>query len=149
MESNLGEANVKLLATAGDTGAIHVADQSQGNHAVVVWNLSVLILPDEDGWFAQGLEINYGAQGDTLEEAQQNFQAGLKATIHQHLRVHGNIERILTFAPSRFLKEAAQHKALIEPLLLVSFKEVLGNPDIEKLKFPFDGISYRVMRAAA
>jgi hypothetical protein len=138
---------VKLLASAGNTAAVHVSDQEEEHHAVVLWNLSVLIVPDGDFWFAQGLEINYGAQGDTVEAAQMNFQDGLKATIQQHLRVHGNIERILKFAPSEILKEAAQHKNSIKPLVQVSFHEVLG-PDAEKA-VPFDGISYRVLQAAA
>jgi hypothetical protein len=136
----------KLTATAGDTGAVHV--QKDGKHdAVVIWNLSVLIVPDEDAWFAQGLEINYGAQGDTVEHAQENFQRGLLATIYQHLKVHGHIERILKFAPSEILKEAAHHKANIKQFAQVSFHEILDLKSQQAI--PFDGISYRVLEAAA
>jgi hypothetical protein len=141
------KVKAKLLASAGQTAAVHLSDQGEELHAVLLWNLSVLIVPDGDFWFAQGLEINYGAQGDTVEDAQKNFQAGLKATIQQHLKVHGNIEGILKFASSEILKEAAQHKDLIKPLVQVSFHEVLG-AEAQKA-IPFDGISYRVLQAAA
>ena len=133
----------KLNASAKDTRAIHLEDN--GHSAVMVWNLSVLIVPDDKFWFAQGLEINYGAQGDSIEEAQENFQEGLLATINQHLRMHGNIEKLLTFAPSEILKEAAQHKASIKSFGQVSFHEVLD--DEAQQSIPFTGINYRVLEA--
>lgn len=135
----------KLKAKGGKAAAVHIDD---GTHeAVAIWNLSVLIVPDEDCWFAQGLEINYGAQGDTIEDAKKNFQRGLLATIRQHLKVHGSIERILKFAPSRILKEAADNKASIKQFAHVSLHEILDAA--AQKSFPFDGISYRVIQAAA
>ena len=131
----------KLNATAKDTYALHLEEEGQA--AVVVWNLSVLIVPDDKFWFAQGLEIDYGAQGDTVEEAQENFQQGLLATISQHLRVHGNIEKLLKFAPSEILKEAAQYKLSIRRFAQASFHEVLDTESQQKI--PFTGIDYRVI----
>jgi hypothetical protein len=135
----------KLNASAQDTHAVHLEGSAAA--AVAIWNLSVLIVPDEKFWFAQGLEINYGAQGNTVEEAQDNFQQGLLATIQQHLRVHGHIRKLLRFAPSEILKEAAQHKSSIKFFAQVSFHEILDAKS--QLQIPFDGIDYRVLQQAA
>jgi hypothetical protein len=137
----------KIKKTKSGAVAIQASHADGQHHAVVIWNLSVLIVPDEKYWFAQGLEINYGAQGDTIEDAQKHFQDGLAKTIKQHLRVHGGIDKLLKFAPSAILKEAALHKALIQPFAQVSFHEVL---DAKSMKsFPFDGIDFRVLHQAA
>jgi hypothetical protein len=143
------KAKLKLTANAGDAGAVHV--QGRKHEAVAIWNLSVLIVPDGEHWFAQGLEINYGAQGDTPVDAQANFQQGLLATIRQHLRMYGDIERILKFAPSDILKEAAQHKSAIRQFAQVSFHEILSASESNdvQMAIPFDGINYRVLKAAA
>lgn len=143
----MAKITTKLNAKARKTAALHLEHEDKKHHAVVIWNLSVLIVPDEGCWFAQGLEINYGAQGNTIQEAQQNFQKGLAKTIHQHLKVYGNIERILKFAPSAILMEAALHKSAIKPLANVSFHEVLDAR--AQLAIPFDGIDYRVLHQAA
>ncbi len=127
--------------------ALHEAHEDGEHHAVVIWNLSVLIVPDEKFWFAQGLEINYGAQGDTPEDAQKHFQEGLAKTIHQHIKVHGDIEKLLKFAPSTILREAAQHKSSIKPFAQVSFHEVLDAGSRKSI--PFDGIDYRVLQQRA
>jgi len=144
----MAKIKTKLQAKAGKTAAVHIQHETGAVEAVAIWNLSVLIVPDEQHWFAQGLEINYGAQGDTVEEAKENFQAGLLATIQQHLRMYGNIEKILTFAPSSILKEAAQNKNSIKRFATVSFHEVLHDHSAQQA-IPFDGIDYRVLLAAA
>jgi hypothetical protein len=137
---------IKGTKAVASTGAAAIQLESHDSGAVAIWNLSVLIVPDGDHWFAQGLEINYGAQGDTVQEAKENFQLGLLATIHQHLRIHGDINRILKFAPSEILKEAAQHKANIKKFAQVSFYEILDRGS--QTAIPFDGIDYRVLQAA-
>src|SRR5688500_10757407 len=111
-----------LKSTKTGARAAHLAGQKM--QRVAIWNLSVLIIPDGDIWFAQGMEINYGAQGDSPEDAQANFQAGLLATICQHLRVHGHIEKLLRFAPSEILLKAAKRKPSIQRLDHVSFHEI-------------------------
>lgn len=149
----MAKVNTKLEATAKKTfssttaQALHLEHEDKEHQAVMLWNLSVLVVPDEEFWFAQGLEINYGAQGTTAEEAKQNFQSGLIATIHQHLKVHGHIEHILKFAPDKILREAAQNKSFITDLGQVSFHEILDATAQEKV--PFTGIDYRVLAAHA
>src|ERR1700735_2146418 len=144
-DGNMTKVKTKLNASAQDTHAVHL--EAREHAAVAIWNLSVLIVPDEDFWFARGLEINYGAQGDTIEDAQDNFQQGLLATIEQHLRMHGHIKKLLKFAPSEILEEAAEHKSSIKLFAQVSFHEILNTES--QLKIPFDGIEYRVLRQAA
>lgn len=140
------KVTTKIVKMTG-TGAKAAQFAHKNVEGVGIWNLSVLIVPDGDFWFAQSLEINYGAQGDSPEEAQENFQAGLLATICQHLRMHGNIERLLKFAPSNILVEAAKNKARIKRFSQVSIHEIAGGPVQQAL--PFDGIDYRVLQAAA
>jgi len=111
---------------------------------VAIWNLSVLIVPGEGRWFAQGIEINYGAQGDTVKDAQEHFQRGLLLTINQHLRMYGNVERMVKFASSEILKEAAQKGCSISRLSRVSFHEILDDAKAREA-VPFDGIDYRVL----
>jgi hypothetical protein len=88
----------KLTATA-----IHGTDGE--THIVGIGNLRVVICPDEGGWFAQGLEIDYAAGGSTILEVKTNFEKGLKGTINLHLQMHGNIEKFLNPAPPQIWKE--------------------------------------------
>jgi hypothetical protein len=130
------------------THAAVVAHLQSGKHrAVAIWNLSVLIVPDSGFWFAQGIEIDYGAQGNTPEDAQHNFQEGLIATVRQHLRVYGDITRILKFAPSEILKEVAQNKSAITQFAEVLFHDIFDDGDGVKARtsLPFDGINYRLL----
>lgn len=147
-KKHTGGAKIKVKTLASTKTGAAVAHAGDANvQGVAVWNLSVLIVPDENFWFAQGLEINYGAQGDSVEDAQANFQAGLLATICQHLKVYGNIEKLLKFAPSEILVEAAKNKSQIQRLTQVSFLEI-ADPRVQQA-LPFDGIDYRVLHQAA
>lgn len=46
-------------------------------------------------WFAQGLELNYAAGGNSFEEVMIYFQEGLLATIHNHLKLYRSFNRLL------------------------------------------------------
>jgi hypothetical protein len=46
-------------------------------------------------WLAQGLEIDYAAQGKSLAEVKQRFQDGLRATITEQLKQFKGISQIL------------------------------------------------------
>jgi hypothetical protein len=86
------------------TFAIHGKD-NDGTHVVGIGNLRVVISTEDGIWFAQGLEIDYAAQGNSLADAKKQFEDGLRQTIEEHLRVYGNIEKILTVAPKEIWKE--------------------------------------------
>lgn len=78
-----------VTASAGDT------------HVVGIGNLRVAIESDGKSWTAQGLEIDYIAQGSDLEDAKKQFEDGLACTIHQHLRIYGNIDSYCRLRPGR------------------------------------------------
>ena len=130
------EASESML----ETTALHGAGED-GTHVVGIGDLRVILIPDGDFWFAQGLEIDYAAQGDTVENAQENFQNGLAATIHEHLKVHGNLSRILRLAPQETWADLA-FSSTAEPYTFsqVSFHQI---PEMQGLPtLPFQGIKY-------
>lgn len=71
-----------------------------GDHIVGIGGLRVILVPDDDCWFAQGLEIDYSAQGANKDDAKKQFEDGLIASVHEHLRVYGDIKRLLRPAPT-------------------------------------------------
>ncbi len=83
--------------------AIHGTDGS--THIVGIGNLKVIICQDGGCWFAQGLEIDYAANGHSLEEAKENFQTGLKGTIDLHIKAYGTIGHFLKIAPPEVWKD--------------------------------------------
>jgi hypothetical protein len=126
--------------------AIHV--QQDKVHLVGVEALRVLLVKDGDGWFAQGLEIDYAAAGSTVEEAKKNFETGLELTVHEHLRVHGTISRFLTVAPPDAWQEFFALKTS-DACLKQSFTTVqihqLDSADEEicaPQRLPFDRIAF-------
>jgi hypothetical protein len=125
--------------------AIH-ADLPDGEHqAVGIGKLRVFIVPDGKFWFAQGLEIDYATQGDTLEEAKQNFAQGLAGTIDLHLQVHGSIDELLK--PSDVLQEAYRKRSSIHYFFHISLHDIGIK---SQLDFPFSGIDfYRIDKEAA
>ena len=76
-----------------------VETKSGSVHVVGVGNLRVIVLKTGDFWFARGLDIDYAAQGVTLQEVKRNFERGLEQTIDRHLQIFGNIERLLSPTP--------------------------------------------------
>lgn len=102
-------------------------------------NIRVIILPDGKFWFAQGLEIDYGAQGDSIEDAKENFQQGFSATINLNLQ-NGTIEKIRRFAPPEILQEilgeASRHR--LELFAQVSFPDI----GIRSDALLFNGLDY-------
>src|SRR6266446_5881477 len=83
----MAKVKTRLGAEVGKAAAIHLED---GEHqAVAFFNLRVLVVPDGKFWFAQGFELDYAAQGATVEEAKKHFMLRLSATIHHHLEIFG------------------------------------------------------------
>ena len=77
---------------------MHVQDGD--DHAVLVESLRVLVNRDGKHWFAQGLEIDYAASGDSLEDVKRRFTDGLCLTIAQHVKVFGGLQNLLKIAPA-------------------------------------------------
>jgi hypothetical protein len=76
-----------------------------GDHEIMIGNLRVVLVPDGGMWFAQGLEIDYAAQGTNIDDAKKCFESGLTSTVEQHLKVYGSISKLLTSAPDEIWKE--------------------------------------------
>lgn len=121
-----------------NTTALHGSDDS-GTHVVGVGNLRVVLIPDGKYWFAQGLEIDYAAQGDSVEDAQENFQNGLSATIHEHLKVYGTIEGMLRVAPQEAWALVLNANAKPHEFTQVSRHRI---PDTETTPLPFRDIQF-------
>ena len=118
--------------------AIHgVSDE--GEHIVGIGNLRVLIEKEGEFWFAQGLEIDYVSQGDTVEDAKMEFESGLAGTIHVNLKINKKIESILNPAPpevwNRFLTSSS--KKIPYTFTQISVHDIKTMP-----YFPFEGIGY-------
>ena len=116
------------------------------HHVVGVGNIRVILTHDDDGWFAQGIEIDYGAQGSTIEDAKANFQTGLTATIEAHLTMFGTIDRIVRVVPQRVYAELLHDKTASYHLFSeISFDEINRSM---AARLPFQGIDFYKSRAA-
>lgn len=74
--------------------------ENENHHAVIVECLRVLLIQEEEEqWFAQGLELDYAAAGDTVDDVKERFQQGLGVTITEHLKIYGSVENLLRVAP--------------------------------------------------
>jgi hypothetical protein len=123
MKPMLKNKGKKKSKTSQKVTAIHGTDGS--THIVGIGNIKVIICKDDDAWFAQGLDIDYAANGHTLEEVKENFQVGLEGTIDLHIKAYGNIEKFLKVAPQEVwdeLRAAGDHYRYSQ----VSFHEDLS-----------------------
>jgi hypothetical protein len=136
----------KKKEKAASAVAFH-GETNDGTNVVGIGNLRVVILEDDGTWFAQGLEIDYAAQGDSLEGVKKNFEEGLCATIHLHLKTYSTIERLLKSAPSSVWKEMLYS----ELSGLQRYSQVSFHRNVTECmpKLPFEGIEYIQREAVA
>ncbi len=107
---------------------------------VAILNLQVIIAPDGDQWTAQAIEIDYAAGGTSQEDVKERFEAGLCATIHEHLKRFGTVKRLLVAAPSDLWLSLIRPKTL-ERFSQVSFHRFMPE-NLDYDTFPFGGIQY-------
>ncbi len=136
----------RKIKAAPKAKAIHAQHKDGSHHLVGLWNLQVLLIQEGKFWIAQGLQIDYVVQGNSIEEARSNFEKGLEDTIDLNLRMYKNIDGLLVFAPDEILQEAARNKKATALYSQVSTHDI-GTKFQGSL--PFDGISYLVARQAA
>ncbi|MES9948731.1 MAG: hypothetical protein ABW118_07215 [Candidatus Thiodiazotropha sp.] len=105
------------------------------NHAVAVGSLRVIIQKNHDGWFAQGVEIDFAACGETLDDAQTRFEKGLVATVHRHLERFDSVERLLKFAPNEVVEKLSKGNEY-------SFDMITIHDLSDTLRLPFQKIAY-------
>jgi hypothetical protein len=118
--------------------AIHGAHGT--DHIVGIGNLRVIMCEDNGIWFAQGLEIDYAANGKSLAQVKRNFEHGLAATIKLHLQAFDSIDKLLVPAPADTWKELTEIKKSFR-FSQVSVHEFEGDAK-ELLRLPYTGISY-------
>jgi hypothetical protein len=78
---------------------------SDGRDIVMIDKLRVAILRDGDTYVAQGLEIDYAAEGSTIDEAKDCFAQGLMLTLHENIRVFGRIDNVLRTVPPQLWQD--------------------------------------------
>jgi len=132
-----------IMKTESGAVAIHATSDDGSKELVGIGNVRVIIVPDGNSFFAQGLEIDYAAQGSTVARTKENFEKGFRATIQQHLEIYGNLKHFLVPAPLPVWQEmlpetAAEHNRYSH----VSVHK------IEVAALPYDGIRYLVAEAA-
>lgn len=126
------------------TTAVHAITES-GEHIVGIGDLRVILTQEGDYWYAQGLEIDYVAQGDSMEAAKENFEIGLTSTLHENLKIHGTIEPVLIPAPVEVWKERLNPESIAKRFTHIFVHQIqsmqqLGFPSPNQL--PFQGIQY-------
>ena len=114
----------------------------EGESIVGIGSIRVLLFREDGFWYAHGLEIDYLAQGDTIEEAKESFEKGLTSTIIEHLTIHGNIERIMQVAPQEIWELVLQSDTLVCRYNPVSFNPWGDTPDLPSAQVPFQSIDY-------
>ena len=125
---------LRSLRSEDRTHALHF--RKGDNHAVLLHKLRVVIIPDGPGWTAQGVEIDYAASGETVEEVQRRFETGLAKTIRAHLEKWNSIERLLKHTPHNELEQLTGRH-------IWAFADctIHSAPEIEK-SLPYNGIAY-------
>lgn len=137
MSKSKPAGSTKKKRPAPTTTAFHAESEDGSDHLVGIGNLRVMLFNDDGSWFAQGLEIDYFAQGSTLDDVKERFQRGLRATIDYHLRVYADISRILKVAPPEVWNEFYSKSAM--------FKRYYSQVSIHRgvsESLPFSGLAY-------
>ena len=76
-----------------------MSETKKESYKIPIGNLRVAIFEEDGVWFAQGLEVDYFAQGENINDVQYRFYYGLKATTELHLEAHGSLGGMLKVAP--------------------------------------------------
>jgi len=116
----------------------HVGD----HHAVGVLSLRVFLVEDTSGWFAQGLDIDYSASGANVDEVKKNFEDGFCKTVHEHLVMHGSIERLLKPADQDAWKEFYESPKGLRFSSIQLYRTDDTNHSVDTVSLPFDSIQF-------
>ncbi len=122
----------------GDPVAVHLQSEDGVDNIIALGNIRVIITRDEDAWFAQGLELDYAAQGNSIEDVKKAFETGLEATIQDHLQIHGSIRGMLKTAPPDVWAEM-----LYEPSAHHNRFSQVSIHALSREGFPFAALEFR------
>lgn len=123
------------------THAIHA--NSGNKHGFAVTALRVLVVRDNDCWFARGIEIDYSATGQSVEDVRKRFERGFALTVQAHLRKFSTIERLLKWAPQDVIEEyeKAEDQYELDQVLVCEIEnDADGISALEKI--PFTALRY-------
>lgn len=138
--------STKIVTAPPAVTALHL--KNDDGHFVGIGNLRVVIVQDGSSWFAQGLEIDYAAQGTSEEDVRKQFEDGLYCTIHEHLTVNGKITNFLKPAPPEVWQEMLYDSvADVNRYSQLSWHETVLEKRVENT--PFQGIKYLQQKKAA
>jgi len=124
------------MASKKEQKTIAIHKKIASKDVVGIGNLRVMITNDDGSWFAQGLEIDYAAEGPSLAIVKKNFEQGLLATINNHLQAYGFINHLIHPAPQ---------SVWIELVNAAKMKKVYSQVSVHgkiQGKFPFQQIEY-------
>ncbi|SRR5258706_3037598 len=105
-------------------------------HLVAVWNLRVWVTEEDGVFFAQGLEVDYAAQGSSLKEVMDTFFEGFTRTIDAHLREYGDISNFLKPVSASVLMDFNAKKGQREPISCMTISLHLHPAKIEFYEVP-------------
>ena len=116
-------------------------------YEIGVHDLRVLIIEDSPGeWYAQGLELDYIAQGDSLAAVQDSFVKGLQKTIAEHLKLHGDVELLLKPAGVEAWREFHTHRSVrgfeLKLLARIALERPAASSTPRLRHLPFDRIAF-------
>lgn len=101
-------------------------------------SLRVLITKDDGVWLAQGLDVDYAIDGESLTDVKKRFEDGLAMTISSNLRVHGSIKPLLKMAPQDVIDQWYDAK---NTLRRFTHTTLIVTPQRQN-ELPFDQIVY-------
>ena len=78
-------------------------------------DITILIIKDGDGWYAEGKEVDYAAYGATLDDAIRNFEVGLALTVALQKEKFGS-HRLLRESTPKHLLELERTSGLVRYL---------------------------------
>lgn len=109
-------------------------------YEVRVSDLHVLIVNDGEHFYAQGVEVDYAAGGDSLEDVQSRFQHGLRATINANIERFGDVSRLLKPTPGEIIEQLEEPQAFEFSMTCTA--------DLEEFPgFPYNRIAFQRLQA--
>lgn len=123
----------------GETGGATTA-------VVGILNLQVILAQESvNSWVAQAIEIDYAAGGESFDDVKAKFESGLCATVDEHLKLFGNLKKLLQPAPSELWLDLIGDGAHASKYSQWSVHEFVPKKDA----FPFGQITYLLPEQAA
>jgi hypothetical protein len=108
----------------------HAIQANNGDKAAVFFGaLRVAVYQDEDGWAAQGIDLDLFAYGSTEELARANFELGLHESVTHTIARHGSIKGMLVPAPLSVKRQVAESMGKVMRYTCVDVHDVSGLRD--------------------